>query len=721
MLLLLMNIIGWHGYCVKSIILINKQVIFMSHISRLSLLSLSLVALSLSLAQAETLSEAGDTLDDILIEDQLAINPNTAEPEQMNRSKATSSDGGEFLTQINGVSMSRFGGRGLEPIIRGQSQTRLNVKLDGAYLHGGCPNRMDPPASWAALETYENVKVLKGVQTLTQGGGGSGGTVLFERDTRDLAQDKGVHGRASAMASTNQTKLDLLTDVVAASDKAYIRGIAQIKNMDNYKDGDGREVRSSFKHKQAGVILGYMPTMDRLFEFSYEKNKFSDALYPGAGMDSPKEDGDIFKLKYKDKPASTKIDEIDAEIYFSDVNHLMDNYSLRTTPAGKPKLRTPTSSKTRGGRLALKSSVGEKTQLEYGIDIQNNRRDATFNNVSLGDKVLSTLWPDIAIKQAGVFVEAKTVLANKQSLKYGLRVDHVNASHAKANTQSDLMGGRTANQSYQYYYGTTAKDKTENNIGGLLRYEKGLSKDVTFFTGLSRSVRTADATERGINKWVASTGDRWVGNPDIKPEKHHQIDIGIAKNTDDLKLSGTLFYDKVSDYILRDSARGQAGVLRNDNADIYRNVDAKLSGIELEASKALSKKLDLTANLAYVRATNTTDNRPIAQTPPLNGKLQLDYKANSKWSIGSRLRFAANQSRIDTLSKQEVGTTGGHAVLDLYGNTKLNNTFNLRYGVDNVFDKTYAEHSSRSNLLDSEAIKVNEPGRTAWLKLVAEF
>ena len=254
-------------------------------------LSLSLIALCATLN--------ADELDSVFVSDTLDINPNSSEPESYNRVSPTSSDGGDFLTQINGVSMSRFGGRGLEPIIRGQAQTRLNILLDGAYIHGGCPNRMDPPASWAALETYENVTVLKGVQSLIYGAGGSGGTVLFERDTRDLAEEKGIHGRISAMGSDNAIKHDVLADVVAANNKGYIRGIGEVKKAQNYEDGDGREVRSSYDHEQAGIIVGLTPTEDRLFEMSYEKNSFSDALYPGAGMDSPTEDGDIFRLRHK--------------------------------------------------------------------------------------------------------------------------------------------------------------------------------------------------------------------------------------------------------------------------------------------------------------------------------------------------------------------------------------------------------------------------------------
>lgn len=421
---------------------------------------------------------------------------------------------------------------------------------------------------------------------------------------------------------------------------------------------------------------------------------------------------------------------------------MMNNFSLRTSPkyrAWHPKKgqdmkrETPTTSKTTGGRFILKSTTGE-TQWEYGIDLQKNQRDAALNNMDSGKATPITLmWPDVTIQQLGLFGEGTRSLTGKQKLKYGLRIDQVDTSADKANLKVGAGGGHSANQSYAEYYGTTADDKSETNVGGLLRYERDMGNGLSFFTGLSRSIRTADSTERGMNKWLPIPGfapataqagiakNRWIGNPDIKPEKHHQFDIGMSRKTDPLDLGAVVFYDKVSDYILRDTARGQAGILKADGADIYRNIDAELYGIELEGKLKLGSHLDLTSSLAYVRATNTTDNnRPIAQTPPLNGKVQLDYSVD-KWGAGARVNFASNQDRIDTLNKQEVGETAGHGTLDLYGNYQINNRFSMRLGVDNLLDKTYAEHSSRANLLSSEAVKVNEPGRTIWAKLTVEF
>jgi iron complex outermembrane receptor protein len=665
-----------------------------------------------------------ETLSPIIVEDEVIINPAIGEPEEYARTTGTPADGGHFLRQVNGVNMSRFGGRGLEPIIRGQSQTQLNILLDGAYVHGGCPNRMDPPASWAALETYEKVEVIRGVQTLQYGGGGSGGTVLFERDTRSLAEEEGLHGRVSGAASTNGLKYDFLADVIASGEKGYVRFFTEFKENDNYEDGDGKEVRSAFDHKQAGMVLGYTPTEDRLFELTIERNEFTDALYPGSGMDSPEESGTFYKLRYLDKPDIVWIDDIKAEVYLMEVDHVMDNFSLREPPVmmGMPMLReTDTTSDTTGGRLVLSSTL-QNTSVTYGIDLQRNVRNATLFNMNMTPpQELFYLWPDATIQQLGIFAEATTRLDEKRRLVYGLRVDQVDASAGLADANPNpAMPMYSANMAYMTYYGTKAEDQTETNVGGLLRYEIDLDYGVTLFTGLSRTVRTADATERYMNKWGTNPADRWIGNPAIDPEKHHQIDLGILKQGGSHSLSATLFYDDVSDFILRDVAAGQPGILLADGAQIYRNVDAELYGLEIEGTWRLRPGLDLTAALAYVHATNTTDDRPIAQTPPLGGKVQLDYYSG-RWTHGARLRFADSQDRVDPDSPLYIGETAGWAVFDLYGSYAINETFSMRWGIDNLFDKTYAEHASRSNLLDLEAIRVNEPGRVAWLKLTAEF
>ncbi|MGD8912730.1 MAG: TonB-dependent receptor plug domain-containing protein, partial [Candidatus Thiodiazotropha sp.] len=188
--------------------------------------------------------EPAEQLGEIHVEGEAETVPAVTRRSVDDKSQGMPVDGGDFLRDINGVSGIRMGGHGIDPVIRGQSQTRLNILLDGAYIHGGCPNRMDPPTAYSAMESYDSVTVIKGSQTVIYGGGGSGGTVLFEREQPRFEEDKSYLGRVDAGYKSNSKTKEFSADVAAGSQSGYIRGLVGYKDADNYEDGDGNEIRS---------------------------------------------------------------------------------------------------------------------------------------------------------------------------------------------------------------------------------------------------------------------------------------------------------------------------------------------------------------------------------------------------------------------------------------------------------------------------------------------
>jgi iron complex outermembrane receptor protein len=130
-------------------------------------------------------------------------------------------------------------------------------------------------------------------------------------------------------------------------------------------------------------------------------------------------------------------------------------------------------------------------------------------------------------------------------------------------------------------------------------------------------------------------------------------------------------------------------------------------------------------SIAYVRGANRTDDRPLAQMPPLELRTGLEYAA-PRWSTGVLWRVAAAQDRY-ALSQgnvvgQDLGPTGGYGVLSINGGWRPLPGTLVTAGVDNVLDKTYAEHLSRSGASVAgyeQTERVNEPGRTVWLKVSA--
>ncbi|MGD9223314.1 MAG: TonB-dependent receptor plug domain-containing protein [Desulfobacteraceae bacterium] len=175
----------------------------------------SLVICSLFITQTLHAREQTIQLKEIVVEGKAETAPTATVVPLEEATTGIPADAADLLRDINGVSGVRMGGHGIDPIIRGQSQTRLNILLDGAYIHGGCPNRMDPPTAYSAMESYDSVTIIKGSQTVRYGGGGSGGTVLFERRPPQFEPDKNYLIRIDTGYKSNSDTKDFSADVAA--------------------------------------------------------------------------------------------------------------------------------------------------------------------------------------------------------------------------------------------------------------------------------------------------------------------------------------------------------------------------------------------------------------------------------------------------------------------------------------------------------------------------
>ena len=636
------------------------------------------------------------------------------------RSTSPLGDGAEVLRAQPGLSLGRMGGHGLEPAIRGLSQSNLNVLLDGAYIHGGCPNRMDPQTSFAAAESYDEVVVIRGVQTLRYGGGGTGGTVLYQRHAPVLGDTLGWRVDASLGGGSFLDGPDGSLDLSVGTDRWSLRLLGSVRDQGNYEDGDGREVRSAFSSAAATVLFGWSFTDVARLEASFERTSTDDALFAGAGMDAPEDESSIYRVRAYGDPGTGRGPRWSASVYHDTVDHLMDNYSLRQL-AAPMAMRVPSSSDTTGGRAILE---WERPQwlIGVGIDHQRNERDATRfagpspERVSMAQ---SFMWADALTQNSGAFAEGTVQVGLGVRVTGGLRVDRWESEARGAERRTMGGDGPSPRQLWSLYYPDVTPDWDDTVIGGLARVEWSVWGG-TLFGSVSRSSRGADATERFLGANSSNAPMRWVGNPTLDVAKHNQVEVGFDWSTDGGAIQASLFADSIDDYILRDRAHGQEGILRDDRAFVYRNVDATRIGGELAGMARLTDRLLLSGNVSYVEVENTTDDRPVAQIPPLEGRLALAYGAPG-WSLSAAVRAAAEQTRVDddpmVGSGLDAGETAGWSVLDLSGTATVGGGFELMVGVDNVLDRTYATHLNRSSLFEPVPVQVNEPGRSLWVRV----
>ncbi|MFO7808281.1 TonB-dependent receptor domain-containing protein [Guyparkeria sp.] len=663
---------------------------------------------SLATMAAGTQTAAAQGLDTILItapEPVLIDQPVTLTAEET----APRADLAEVLREISGVNAGRMSGHGLDPIIRGQREHQLNVLLDGAGIANACPNRMDPPTSFGNLAGYDAVEVRKGVTTLTRGPGGSGGSIELTRNTFERAAESGIQSRFGFAASNNGLTDQSSADVLMSNGHAYGRVIGQIANGENYEDGDGEPVPSSFKQRSGTIVGGYRVSDATGIEVSIDRNRMLDTRYAGAGMDSVYDEANIYRLDGRLGDLSGPVDSLRLEISRADVDHLMDNFSLRDLPDDKNEMEAPAESHTTTARLALESNPGD-LELTYGLDFERVEQDALAQNAMSG-MLAFRQWPDGQADQVGAFAEADWAIGDNDGLRLAARLDRF-----ESEIDSSLDKSIATNMMVPAGIQQAARDdKSDTEVSALLRYDHSFSETLAGHVGISRTAVAPNLTQR----YVLTGGLDKVGNPDLDPEIHHQIDAGLTWQTERQSAQATVFVDEVDDFILQDQG-GINGL--PDTSTSYRNVDARLYGAELDLEQSVTDWLTAQGQVAYTRGRNTSDSRNLPQIPPLSGRVGL-LAEHGDFSGGVDLRWADRATELDTASGLDTRETAGYGVVDLHAGYRISKNWQIRAGVENLFDKTYSEHVNRaySGAFGDPTSRINEPGRTVWARLTATF
>ena len=653
---------------------------------------------------------------------ELAPVPVVAGPEAATSSAARpeaadgpAADAGDWLRRFSGVNASRMGGRGLDPSIRGQDGERLNVHLDGARVFSGCPNRMDPPTTYSPLGSLDRVTVHRGVQTLRYGAGGSGGTVLLERARPDGSEPGSeVLGDLYGRYAGNGHARTLGGNLLARSPAGYMRALGELNAATHYRDGNGERIWSAHESRHGGLMLGWTPSKDARIELGYEKAEERDVHYAGAGMDAPESDNTTYSLRTRHGIGDG---HLETELHYSQVEHVMDNFSLRPEPP--MSMRAPSTSDTFSARLEAEQPL-DRTLLTFGLNVLDNQRDATLFNEDNGREV-AFLWPEATIRQYGVFAEAEHPFGERNRLSGGVRLDQAEARLGRANDTPDLAAGwsRSPAELYDEAYGfDDDPDRDDLLLGAFLRHEHDLTAELSLFASASRSERVADATERYLARNAQGGESQWIGNPDLAPEVHHQLDLGVLRRSQWLDYEFSLFVNEVDDYIYRDQvtfdANGEDGT-----RDLYRNVRARLVGGEAEAALRYAEVHETRLTLSARRGTNRSDDEPLARIAPLDGALSQQYH-RGPWKLRAVMRFSDNQTRLNEAAGEQE--TSGWALLDLAAHYRAGG-LELAVGVENLFDRAYRDFLNRNRATadpllsadsDDAGLGLREPGRSLW-------
>jgi iron complex outermembrane receptor protein len=617
-------------------------------------------------------------------------------------------DGADYLKTIPGFSVVRKGGTDGDPVLRGMAGSRLGVLLDGQQILGGCGGRMDPPTAYVFPAAYDRITVLKGPQTVVHAAGTSAGTVLFERDTEHVARP--TTAMFGSFTLGDHRRNDEIATVRAAVPSFYVQAAGTRSHTDDYTDGNGAAVHSAYTRWSGNAAVGWTPDSSTLLELSVAKSD-GQAAYADRGMDGRRFARDNVAIRFDRRTTWSAVRRVEVQSYYNYIDHVMDNFDLRT-PGTMFMVNNPDRA-TFGGRAAVTLSFDNLTSVVAGADLQRNIhtfRGASAKSATAANDayVAAPRAQDMRFRQVGLFAEGTRFVTARNRVIAGVRSDWHEAVDSRP-----CVGATTCAGTSPFTNDTLGAHDRRRLTSAFGRYERDVTRGGagTFYVGLGHAERSPDFWERAKQDPVTLKS----AFLSTRPEKTTQVDTGMTWKSRAWSGSLSAFYGRLTDYVL---------IRWKPTPAVARNVEATTMGGEADLERSFTGNLKAVATFSYVRSTNDTDHKPLAQQPPAEGRLRLQYD-NRAFSIGALARVVAAQNRVDVGSGNivsngmDLGPTGGFSVFSINGGHRLRKGLVLTAGIDNLTSRVYAEHISQGGASVPGFVattRVNEPGRTFWLK-----
>ena len=237
-----------------------------------------------------------------------------------------------------------------------------------------------------------------------------------------------------------------------------------------------------------------------------------------------------------------------------------------------------------------------------------------------------------------------------------------------------------------------------NELTGKLGTTYKITKDVRFKANVGTAYRAPTASELYFS-WHHTPNARMDvqinGNPNLKPEKALNFDLGFEMEKGKTFGKITYFHNKVDDLINIDTVMSRLPGFppRMLATGTYRNIDsATMQGVELEARQALGGGFSVRGLYTYLDARDDKTGERLEGRPYHKASLQLSYEDQkhgwnatlwNDWTAGYRYAETVGSGRMArTISKD-----ASLSILNFVVSKKINDHFSAYLGVDNIFDK----------------------------------
>lgn len=522
---------------------------------------------------------------------------------------------------------------------------------------------------------------------------------------------------------------------------------AHYTKANDYKDGDGDKMGFGYKRVGANAMLGFVPNAYNELKAAFFFDNIADDKQPHYMMDPVRTTRYLGRLEYRLGEADLS-NALNLSAIYRDISREANNFKLRENSGARIKMKVKRKILDLSARYDFSWSIlHNEISATYTRDTHVARRFAkpvsALNFTQNGFR-----FANVKVDQISLFDELKFTLNELNSLNLSVQYDYNAADIRDKNFIVARQGATqiTANNMYFAHFGKRVDGKIKQDaLSAALKYEFKPSENQLYTLNAQSIERIPSNDERFVSLNPPGTNAQqhaqaWVSDPFLKPERRNRVKMAFSLKSDAYKAYMSSLYDEnalkfeafvlgdfIDNFILYDRFRNAAQSAYKTHI-ISRNVSAKIFQANANLGVNFWRNFGARLNLWYSWGENSTDKRALYQIRPFEVQLNLDYEDYvffGKFNLGGAFRALAKQTRRDDSINLGLGIDrdrAGFALFDLYAAISIYDKIALRFGVDNVLNKTYSEYISASHV---EAIAptaiINAPGRTFYLSLHGSF
>ncbi|MDR0748874.1 MAG: hypothetical protein LBF62_04810 [Tannerellaceae bacterium] len=596
----------------------------------------------------------------------------------------------EYLQSPGKIGMIKRGAYAWEPSVNSMTAERISVTIDGMKIFHACTDRMDPVTSYVETVNLSKVSLGSGFDANPNATNSIGGSLDLKLNKSGFCQD-GFSANANSGYESNGNLWLGGADIAYATPSFYLNSGYFHRNSDSYRAGGGETVRfSQFTKNNVFANIGYALKEGRDLEVSIIYDRASDVGYPALTMDVATAEGLITSVAYTVANPFRHFYKWETKGYYNNIVHIMDD-TKRPPEEIAMHMDMPGKSRTGGAYSTLSGRSGKhRYSLNWDAYYNQSYAEMTMYSNNPGEIPMFMLtWGDIRTANTGIFGVDEWRLNDNYSVRLSGKLSFQRAGMASDFGYESLLG---------YYPGV--ERFTNRAVGNIAaRY---LVRAGNWDGGLSVGYGSrAPSVSEAYGFFLFNTFDAYdyLGNPHLKNESSLETSASLRwwNHVFEAKAEVSHFY--FNNYII---GKPDAGfyhmTLGATGVKVYQNLPhAGLLNTSLLLKYRFLDFFTLNGKAAYARGRDG-DGSNLPLIAPFEYGVSLRFGKNRFVAEGSIAGAARQTAFSPGYGEDETGryTAAGFSAGYSFKVRKL--VFNLKAGVENLFDTYYSTYADWKNI-----------------------